>query len=131
MHNDKKKKRERTCPVSVHLNTREAALVQAEAEAAGISRSAWIRLAVLARLEGEAGSSSHDEIQQVGQAAMLSAQLSTEVLAHLQIMLMPATSQAQQIERKRGELYALHFTPTQDGQQQEPVEDNGIQEAEL
>jgi len=135
MQNKQKKKRERTCPVSVHLNKREAALVDAEAKAAGLSRSAWIRLAVLARLEGEARSSSHDEIQQVGQAAMLSAQLATEVLSHVQIMQMPSPTQRQQIEHKRAELYALHFSPTGDepgpDQSAQQTDEDNIQEAAL
>jgi len=137
MQNEQKKKRERTCPVSVHLSRREAALVQAEAKASGISRSAWIRLAVLARLEGEAGSSSHDEIQQVGQAALLAAQLATEVLAHAQIMQMPSPTQSQQIEEKRRQLYTLHFSPIEPDQvPASPVSQsengiNEIQEAEL
>jgi len=135
MQNEKKRKRERTVPVSVHLNKREAALVEAESKACGISRSAWIRLAVLSRLEGEARASSHDEIQQVGQAAMLASQLAVECLAHNQIMLMPSPTQRQQIEQKRAELYALHFSPSADEDQeaQQPAQqpDDGVQEAEL
>jgi len=105
MHNQKKRK---TAPVTVHLSGRESALVEAEAKASGLSRSAWIRQAVLARFD-EKGGNSQGEIEQVGQAAMLSAQLAIEVLAHLQVMLMPSPGQKPQIEQLRSELYARHF----------------------
>jgi hypothetical protein len=96
--------RKKTIPISVHLDAREVAIIEAEAKALGKSRSAWIREAVQQQLAGGAPAAE-------SQAAMLAADLSISVLAHLRIMLMPSAAQRSQIGDERQKLLAENFEP--------------------
>jgi len=100
-------------PVTVRLDDRALAIARAEARAAGMSLSGHLAKVIQAAAGQRPEQALQEDIQQVGQASMLSAQLATEALAHLQIMLMPSPTQKQQIESRRAQLYSQHFSPAE------------------
>jgi len=122
-------------PVTVRLDDRALAIARAEARAAGMSLSGYLAKIIQASAGQRPEQALQEDVQQVAQAAMLASQLAVEVLSHVQIMQMPSPAQRQQIEQKRSELYALHFSPSDHNPDEQRPErgqvDNGIQEAEL